>query len=188
MFRFWLDYVSISSKILSLFAPGLLTTLTLCLWLNLFSLMPFNNESLKIVTLFLSSVSELFFDECLSLCKFQRTCFIWGSWKFRRLPRFRFWPLYWNWKLGKLGNIFKTCKFQRTCFIWRSRKFPRFPSFWFWPLYWNWKLGKLGNILKTCKFQRTFLFEEVGNFRGFQVFDFDPYTEIENSENSETLC
>ena len=28
-------------------------------------------------------------------------------------------------------------------------------------------------------------FEEVGNFRGFRVFDFSPYTEIENSENSE---
>ena len=27
--------------------------------------------------------------------------------------------------------------------------------------------------------------EEVGNFRGFRVFDFGPYTEIENSENSE---
>ena len=26
---------------------------------------------------------------------------------------------------------------------------------------------------------------EVGNFRGFQVFDFGPYTEIGNSEKSE---
>ena len=29
------------------------------------------------------------------------------------------------------------------------------------------------------------LWNKVGNFRGFQVFDFDPYTEMENSENSE---
>ena len=27
------------------------------------------------------------------------------------------------------------------------------------------------------------LLEEAGNFRGFRVFDFGPYTEIENSEN-----
>ena len=29
------------------------------------------------------------------------------------------------------------------------------------------------------------MLEEVGNLRGFRVFDFGPYTEIENSENSE---
>ena len=29
------------------------------------------------------------------------------------------------------------------------------------------------------------MLEEVGNFRGFRVFNFGPYTEIENSENSE---
>ena len=28
----------------------------------------------------------------------------------------------------------------------------------------------------------------IGNFRGFRVFDFGPYNEIENSENSEILC
>ena len=28
------------------------------------------------------------------------------------------------------------------------------------------------------------LFEAVLNFRGFRVFDFSPYTEIENSKNS----
>ena len=32
-----------------------------------------------------------------------------------------------------------------------------------------------------------FLLEEVGNFRGFRVFDFGPYTKIENSENSEIV-
>ena len=29
------------------------------------------------------------------------------------------------------------------------------------------------------------LFEEIGNFRVFRVFDFGPYAEIENSEYSE---
>ena len=32
------------------------------------------------------------------------------------------------------------------------------------------------------------LLEEVGNFRGFRVFNFGPYNEIENSGNSEILC
>ena len=41
--------------------------LNLYLRLNPFSLMPFNNESPKIVTLFPSSVSALFFDKFLSL-------------------------------------------------------------------------------------------------------------------------
>ena len=31
------------------------------------------------------------------------------------------------------------------------------------------------------------LLEGVGNFRGFRVFDFGPYTKIENSENSEIV-
>lgn len=56
---------STSSKLLSLVAPGLLTTVTLCLWLNTFSVMPFDNESPKIETLFLSSVSGVSFDDCL---------------------------------------------------------------------------------------------------------------------------
>ena len=28
------------------------------------------------------------------------------------------------------------------------------------------------------------MLEENGNFRGFRVFDFGPYTKVENSENS----
>ena len=32
------------------------------------------------------------------------------------------------------------------------------------------------------------LHEEIGNFQGFQVFDFGPYTEIKNSKNLEILC
>ena len=36
-------------------------------WVNPFSLVPFNNDSPKIVTLFLSFVSGLFFGEYLSL-------------------------------------------------------------------------------------------------------------------------
>ena len=31
------------------------------------------------------------------------------------------------------------------------------------------------------------LFEEIGNFRVFRVFDFGPYAEIENSENSDVF-
>ena len=31
------------------------------------------------------------------------------------------------------------------------------------------------------------LLEEVGNSRGFRVFDFGSYTEMENSENSEVF-
>ena len=31
------------------------------------------------------------------------------------------------------------------------------------------------------------MLEEDGNFRGFRVFDFDSYTKIENSENSEIV-
>ena len=38
-------------------------------------------------------------------CKFQGMCFTWGSWKFPRFLSLRFWPLYWNRKLGKLGNF-----------------------------------------------------------------------------------
>ena len=38
---------------------------------------------------------------------------------------------------------------------------------------------------RLVNFKECVLFEEVGNFRGFQVFDFGPYTEIKNSENSE---
>ena len=33
--------------------------------------------------------------------------------------------------------------------------------------------------------KQYFLLEEVSNFQGFWVFDFGPYTEIKNSENSE---
>ena len=33
--------------------------------------------------------------------------------------------------------------------------------------------------------KKCVLLEEVGDFRGFWVFDFDPYTKIENSEKSE---
>ena len=103
------------------------------------------------------------------------------------ISEFSILALYWNRKLGKLGNISNTCKFQGMCFTCGSWKFPRFPSFWFWPLYqgrpylyWNRKLGKLGNIYNTCKFHECVLLEEVGDFLGFRVFDFGPHTEIEN--------
>ena len=92
--------------------------------------------------------------------------------EYPRFLSFRLWPLHWN---RKLRNICKTCKFQRVCFIWGSWKLRRFPSFRFWSLYWNWKLRKFVNTFKTCKFQRTFLFEEVGNFQSFRVFNFCPF-------------
>ena len=37
-------------------------------------------------------------------------------------------------------------------------------------------------MFKTYKFQRIALFEEVGNFQRFRVFDFGPYTKTENLE------
>ena len=70
-----------------------------------------------------------------------------------KISEFSILALYWNRKLGKLGNISNTCKSQRMCFTWGSWKFLRFLSFWFWPLYWNWKLRKLRNNYNTCKFQ-----------------------------------
>ena len=82
-------------------------------------------------------------------------------------------------KTRKTRKFFKTSKLEWISFICGNWGFPRFPSFRFWLLCRNQKLGKLRHFFKS------FLLEEVGNFRGFRVFDFDPYTEIENSENSE---
>ena len=42
-------------------------------------------------------------------------------------------------------------------------------------------------IFPVVNFKEFLLFEGVGSFRGFRLFDFSPYTEIENSENSETF-
>ena len=36
---------------------------------------------------------------------------------------------------------------------------------------------------RLVNFKECVLFEEVGNFRGFRVFDFGLYAEIENYEN-----
>ena len=41
----------------------------------------------------------------------------------------------------------------------------------------------INKVLKNSK--QCALLEEVGDFRGFRVFDFGPYTKIENSEKSE---
>ena len=38
-------------------------------------------------------------------CKFQGMCFTWGSWKFPMFTSYRFWPLNWDRKLGKLANF-----------------------------------------------------------------------------------
>ena len=42
------------------------------------------------------------------------------------------------------------------------------------------KVGKVGHFSRLL----IVLLKEVENFRGFRVFNFDPYTEINNSENS----
>ena len=41
----------------------------------------------------------------------------------------------------------------------------------------------INKVFKNSK--ECVLLEEVGDFRGFRVFDFGPYTKIENSEKSE---
>ena len=41
------------------------------------------------------------------------------------------------------------------------------------------------NVYLYVNFKGLVLFEEVENFGGSRVFDFGPYIEIENSENSE---
>ena len=46
------------------------------------------------------------------------------------------------------------------------------------------KIENFGGF-QFVNFKKFFLFEEVGNFRGFRVFDFGLYTEIKNWENSE---
>ena len=38
---------------------------------------------------------------------------------------------------------------------------------------------------QVVNFKELLLFEDVGNIWGFRLFDIGPYTEIENSENSE---
>ena len=70
MFRCRLELITSSINFIQNSFPDcsrFIRDLNLCLRLNPFSLMPFNNESPKIVTLFLSSVSALFFDKFLSL-------------------------------------------------------------------------------------------------------------------------
>ena len=43
-------------------------------------------------------------------------------------------------------------------------------------------------FFQDVNFKESVLFDDVGNFRGFRVFDFGPYDEIENSKNLEILC
>ena len=62
----------------------------------------------------------------------------------------------------------------------RKLEFPRFRSFRFWQILENWEIFPW-----LVKLREFVLLEEVVNFRGFRVFYFGPYTEIENLENSE---
>ena len=105
-----------------------------------------------------SLIKKLFVNWCASTR--HNFYFLKKNLKFPTFSSFRFWPLYKNRKLGKLGNSFETC----SCFAGRTWKFPRFPSFGFWPSYKNRKLGKLGNCLKTCKLDWLFLFVR-GNWK-----------------------
>ena len=91
------------------------------------------------------------------------------------MSEFSLLALYWNRKLGKLGNISNTCKFQRMCFTWERWKFPRFQSFQFWHLYWNRKLGKLRNIYNTCKSQEKCFTWGSWKFPSFPSFRFWPF-------------
>ena len=109
--------------------------------------------------------------------------FNWGNWEFPRFPGFRFWSLYWNRKLRKLENFFKTSKFEWISFMWKNWEFSRFESFRFWPLYWNRKLGKLGNFFKSC----NCFPERNWKFLRFPSFRFGPYTKTENSWNLKTF-
>ena len=47
------------------------------------------------------------------------------------------------------------------------------------------KTQKTRNFSRFLNLNEFLLFEEIGNFRGFRVFDFGLFTEIENLENSE---
>ena len=70
-------------------------------------------------------------------------------------------------------------------FCFRKLEFPKFPSFRFWSLY-KIENSKNSEIFSPpVNFKECDLLDEVGNLRGFRVFDFGPYSEIENSENSE---
>ena len=66
-------------------------------------------------------ISRIFFylrKSCLKSCKVNWFyLFVWGSWKFPRLLSFRFSSLYWQRKLGKLGQFFKASKFKWTSFF-----------------------------------------------------------------------
>ena len=100
------------------------------------------------------------------------------------LSEFSILALYWDQKLGKLENIFKTFKFQGICFIWESWKFLRFPSFQFWPLYWNQKLRKLKKFFKTSKFEWiSFIWEKLGIF---EVSEFSILALILKSKTQKT--
>ena len=109
--------------------------------------------------------------------------------EFPRFPSFRFWLLYWNRKLRKLGNIFSTLANSKECGllekVWNFRSFRVF-DFGSYTIFENSKNSEIFSSI--INFKGFVLFEEVGNFRGFRIFDFGLYAEIENSKNSEILC
>ena len=90
-------------------------------------------------------------------------------------------------KSRKTRKLFQEFLIWVGFFNWGNWEFPRFPGFRFWFLYWNRKLRKLFQKIfsRLLNLSGFLLCEKIGNFRGLRVFDFGPYTEIENSENSE---
>ena len=77
-------------------------------------------------------------------------------------------------------------------------KFSSFPKYYTLKSYWIRNLilknyteiensQNLKIFSRLVNFKECALFEEIGHFQGFRVFDFGPCTEIKNSENSEIL-
>ena len=97
--------------------------------------------------------------------------------KISSFPSFQFWPLYWNWKLWKLGTWNKKFVFFEE--VGNLQSFQVF-SFSTYAEIENSK--KLENFSRFAVFKKFVLFEEVKNFRYFWVFDFGPYIEIKNSQ------
>ena len=98
-----------------------------------------------------------------------------------RFPSFRFYPLYWNWKLTTLRNFFKISKFERISFIWGNFQGFRVFEFGFSTVIENPENSDISSRLVFV------LLEEIGNFQGFRVFEFGSSAEIKNIKNSDLI-
>ena len=83
--------------------------------------------------------------------------------EFPRFPSFRFWLLYWNRKLRKLGNIFSTLANSKECGllekVWNFRSFRVF-DFGSYTIFENSKNSEIFSSI--INFKGFVLFEEVG--------------------------